>query len=119
MGAIGTAVIGFAATSMNLGPARLWSALVGLALLISVGMAFWHVGVEYGWWEGPKTCLSGGTSPVDIDPTTLLESLDDPFKMPACSEAAWVFLGISMAGWNALISLAAAVPSVLIRKVVT
>ena len=35
---------------------------------------------------------------------------------PACDKAAWVFLGISMAGWNALISLKLAVLSALAAR---
>ncbi len=82
--------------------------LIALAFLVSFGLAFWHVGVEYKWWEGPKTCM-GGSGDLDvIDPGSLLESLNDPVKLPACSDALWHFLGLSMAGWNALISFVAA-----------
>ena len=69
----------------------------------------WHVGVEYKWWEGPKTCASG---PIDLSTLgtgqSLLDSLNDPVKPPACSEAVWHFLGLSMAGWNMIISTAGA-----------
>lgn len=80
--------------------------LITLALLGSAGLGFWHMGVEYKWWEGPKTCLAG---PVDLDAirsgADLLSSLDAKVKLPGCSEAAWHFLGLSMAGWNMVISL--------------
>ncbi len=78
------------------------------ALLVSFGIAAWHVGVEFGWLEGPKTCASGdGTIPtVNLDDP--LAFLDSNIRPPACSEAVWHFLGLSMAAWNALISLISA-----------
>lgn len=110
------AVIGIIANKLGRGSPRLWAILISLALAGSFGVAMWHVGVEYGWWEGPKTCMAGSTDITQIDPTKLLDSLNDPFKMPACSEAAWRFLGLSMAGWNALVSLLAAITAFLARK---
>jgi len=85
---------------------RLFAALLALALLVSFALAFWHVGVEYKWWDGPKTC--SGAVP-DLDTTDLLGALDKPIRGPACSEAVWHFLGLSMAAWNAIISLAGAI----------
>jgi len=89
--------------------------LIGLAFVISFGLAFWHVGVEYKWWEGPKTC-SGVVDPiVDFDPSTIF---DDPNKIrpPACTEAPWHFLKLSMAGWNAVISALGAIASLIGAK---
>jgi len=81
-----------------------------LALLVSFGYAAWHVGVEFGWLEAPATCTAGGSltlpeCPAD-DPLCFL---DKSIKPPACSEAVWHFLGLSMAGWNAALSLIGAV----------
>ena len=91
---------------------RAFALLLGLAFLVSFGLAFWHVGVEYKWWEGPKTCMAGGTLDIDLidDPTKFWEQADKA-KPPACSDAAWWFLGLSMAGWNAAASFAGAVLS--------
>jgi len=113
-------VIGIAAAAivMNItktGSPRIWLWLIALALIASFAVAFWHVGVEYKWWEGPKTCMTD----VDVktlNPGDLLSSLDDPVKLPACSDALWHFLGLSMAGWNALISLGAAVLTFISMK---
>lgn len=91
---------------------RLFALLIGLAFVVSFGLALWHVGVEYKWWEGPKTC-SGNASPIiDFDPSTIF---DDPKKIrpPACTEAPWHFLGLSMAAWNAFVSAFGAVMSFL------
>lgn len=78
-------------------------ALLGcLTLLVGAGIAAFHVGVEQGWWEGTAGCgstLSGGGSIEDI--TAQL------FATPVvrCDEIAWSLAGISMAGYNFLISL--------------
>ena len=88
---------------------RLTNLLLILAFLVSAGLALWHVGVEYKWWEGPKSCAVGLINPGHIPSgQALLESLNNPVKPPACSDAVWHFLGLSMAGWNMLISLASA-----------
>jgi len=81
--------------------------LIVLAFLISFIYAAWHVGVEFGWLEGPKECAGGTIGKIpEIDPNDPLAFLDKKsIKPPACSEAVWHFLGISMAGWNAVISL--------------
>ena len=80
---------------------RAFILLLALAFAVSFGLAFWHVGVEYKWWEGPKSCMVGST---EIDMTNILEALNKPAKMPACSDAPWHLFNISMAGYNALIS---------------
>jgi len=104
-------VVAVVAIIMNItktGSQRIWLGFIALAFLASFALAFWHVGVEYKWWEGPKSCMTD----VDVktlSPADLLSAFDDPVKLPACSEAVWHFLGLSMAGWNALISLGAAI----------
>lgn len=84
--------------------------VLGLIFLVGVGVAAFHAGVEWKWWPGPEACASGGAASVTA------ADMDDflagkPVQLPACDEAAWVFLGLSMAGWNALASLALAVLS--------
>jgi len=93
------------------------TALLALGFMISTGLGLWHVGVELGVLEGPKSCLSG---PLDINKWSgkdLMDSLDQKIKPPACSDVVWSFLGLSMAGWNALISFAGGVLALMsIRK---
>lgn len=84
---------------------KLFNSLLALALLGSVYMAFWHVGVEYGMFQGPQTCAVGGDGTIGFDPNDPLAGLDQKIKGPACSEALWHFLGLSMAAWNGIISL--------------
>lgn len=83
---------------------RLFAWFLALAFMISFALAFWHVGVEYKWWEGPKSCGLGGALP-SFDVADPLATLDAPIKPPACSDAVWHFLGLSMAAWNAIASL--------------
>jgi len=80
---------------------KFFAFLIGLAFLVSFGMAFWHVGVEYQWWEGPKNCMVGALDP-DFDPSKIWDEVDK-IKLPACTAVAWKFV-LSMAGWNALFS---------------
>lgn len=91
-------------------PLWLGPLLLILLLLFSAGLGGFHVGVEFGWWDGPQACAAGSISDLGpIDPNDPLAILDGPLKGPACSDVPWAFLGISMAGWNALISLFGAV----------
>lgn len=106
------AILALILNRRDVGHPAWWAMLIGVAMLVSAGMGLWHMGVEYKWWEGPQTCLAG-TPNLDLQKkgADLLASLDKPAKMPGCSEAAWHFLGLSMAGWNMLISLGGAVLS--------
>ena len=79
--------------------ATVLTALAALAIAVSGAIGVFHAGVEYGWWEGLTTCTASGAM-----------SLDDLFDVPLvrCDEVQWSLLGISMAGWNALLSLGGA-----------
>jgi disulfide bond formation protein DsbB len=92
---------------------RLASLLLAAVFLVGVGVAIYHAGAEWKFWPGPKTCASGA-----IPQLTSLDAVlkGGQIKAPACDEAAWVFLGLSMAGWNALISLKLLVYSVLAAR---
>ncbi|MCB1340684.1 MAG: disulfide bond formation protein B [Pseudooceanicola sp.] len=84
--------------------------LGALAALTTSGIGLYHAGVEQRWWEGPNTCTSG-----DIGGLSSGELLDKIMNAPLirCDEIAWQLMGLSMAGWNALLSLALAVVWVL------
>lgn len=84
--------------------ARLAIAALALVYLGSAGLAGYHAGVEYHWWPAPP-CEA---APIRIDAANLLESLSTPTRAVPCDEAAWRLFGISMAGYNFLISLALA-----------
>ena len=97
--AIGLALIGFIAP-----PRKLWIALAALAVLVSGLIGGFHAGVEYGWWEGLTACGNAAAGGAGGDP--LAAVLNAP--LVRCDEAQWSLLGISLAGWNFLISLAGA-----------
>src|SRR5262245_46596805 len=80
-------------------------ALIVAAMLISVGLGVYHAGVEWKWWAGPQDC-SGPLDPLGSG--SLLDKLQGGINVVRCDEAAWRFLGLSLAGYNALISLALA-----------
>jgi disulfide bond formation protein DsbB len=85
--------------------------LLALILLVSVGLGVFHAGVEWKLWQGPTTCAAG--APANAPLGNILDALKKPIRAVPCDEAAWRLLGISLAGYNALIS-AAAVAIVLV-----
>lgn len=74
----------------------------GAALTTSC-LGLYHTGVERGWWEGPSSC-SGGSSLSGMGGGDLL-STDTLDKVVMCDEVSWQLLGLSMASWNAVLSL--------------
>ena len=81
--------------------------LAGLAILalVALGNAVfgaYHAGVEWGFWKGPTDCTGSGFDPGKAG--SLLDNLDK-VKVIRCDEVQFRFLGISLAGYNALISL--------------
>jgi len=76
--------------------------LLGLLFLAGAGIAGYHAGVEWKFWPGPQECSGGGAVSVAAL-KALLNGAGQ--KMPACDHPAWVFAGLSMAGWNTIASL--------------
>ncbi|MBR0797742.1 disulfide bond formation protein B [Bradyrhizobium jicamae] len=76
--------------------------LLGLAALANATLGTYHAGVEWGFWQGPTDC----TGPIVNlgNAGSLLEQLDK-VKVVRCDEVQWRFLGLSLAGYNVLISL--------------
>ncbi len=85
--------------------------LAGLAILLVAALAnawlgAYHAGVEWGFWKGPTDC-SGPVANLG-SAGNLLQRLDT-VKVVRCDEVQWRFLGLSLAGFNVLISLLMAV----------
>ena len=77
---------------------------VGAAAAATTGaIGLYHAGVERGLWAGPSTCTSGGVS--GLSPEQLMEQIMQA-PLVRCDEIAWQLLGVSMAGWNAILSFA-------------
>ncbi|HEX8446317.1 MAG TPA: disulfide bond formation protein B [Sphingomonas sp.] len=79
--------------------------LAGLAIFVSGAIGLFHAGVEYHWWEGFTTCttLARGGPSTDV----LAQILAAP--LVRCDQAQWTLFGISLAGFNALLSIPAAI----------
>ena len=81
------------------GVSRARIALAALGIAVSGAIGIFHAGVEQGWWEGLTTCSSNGAH-------SLNEILASP--MIRCDQIQFEFLGLSLAVWNAAISLGGA-----------
>ncbi|MDC1198754.1 disulfide bond formation protein B [bacterium] len=81
---------------------RLIAPLGAAVVATGAGIGVFHTGVERGWWEGPTTCTSNQAADLTTD--QLLEAIMAA-PMVRCDEVAWEFLTLSMASWNAIISL--------------
>ena len=80
-------------------------AVVALTTLANAGLGTYHAGVEWGFWKGPTEC----TGPiVNLGSAGNLLQRLDTVKVVRCDEVQWKFLGLSLAGYNVLISLAMA-----------
>ena len=96
-------VVAFAAARGAPRPALLAGlAILALAALANAGLSAYHAGVEWQFWQGPTDC-SGPIADLG-SAGTLLQRLDS-VKVIRCDEVQWRFLGLSLAGYNVLISL--------------
>ena len=77
-------------------------AILVLATLANAGLGTYHSGVEWGFWKGPTDC-SGPV--INLGNAADLLSKLDTVKVVRCDEVQWRFLGLSLAGYNVLISL--------------
>jgi disulfide bond formation protein DsbB len=74
----------------------------GMVLLAGAGLALYHVGIESHWWAATQSCGSGDAMARTVD--ELREALAGK-AIARCDEPAFVFLGLSMAGWNLIAAL--------------
>ncbi|MFQ5624108.1 MAG: disulfide bond formation protein B [Paracoccaceae bacterium] len=76
--------------------------LAGLVVLAGAGIGVYHAGVEQAWWPGPDTCTAGSIGGLTTD-----ELLDKILNTPVirCDDIQWSLFGLTMAAWNALISV--------------
>ena len=73
-----------------------------LAMLWNTGLSAYHAGVEWKWWPGPNDC----SGPIDKfgNAQDIVNQLQNRISLIRCDEAAWRFLGISLAGYDVLLS---------------
>jgi disulfide bond formation protein DsbB len=95
--------LGLAAALLPPRWARIGLWLLGLTSIASAGLGAYHSGVEWGFFAGPSDC-GGGSGSAAGSVGDFMSQLQNA-RVVSCTEAAWRFLGLSLAGWNVLISL--------------
>ncbi|CAH1659534.1 disulfide bond formation protein B [Chelatococcus asaccharovorans] len=76
--------------------------LIAVAFLYNAGLGVYHSGAEWHLWQGPADCTGPMNNAVGLN--DFLKNLQTT-RVVRCDEAAWRFLGVSLAGWSALASL--------------
>lgn len=102
------AALALAIAAFAVGNGRLAKPLVRLAafaILVSGLIGVFHAGVEYRWWEGITTCTAMARTGSTAD--ILKQILATPIVR--CDVPQWTLAGISLAGFNALLSIPAAI----------
>ena len=93
------ALLGLAMPVLPNGTGRAGLLLLALLFVASAGLGIYHAGVEWGFWQGPAACTGsfkfGGDLLADLKNT----------KVVRCDAVAIRILGLSLAGWNVLVSL--------------
>jgi disulfide bond formation protein DsbB len=84
--------------------------LIALAALANSVLGGFHAGVEWKLWQGPTGC-SG--SVVNLGAAGSLLDRLDAVKVVRCDEVQWRFLGLSLAGYNVIVSLVLATLSLI------
>jgi len=76
--------------------------VIALAMFWNAGLSAYHAGVEWKFWSGPIECTGQGGA---FGPASGMLKTLQQIHIPRCDEAAWTFLGISLAGYDVLVSL--------------
>ena len=82
-------------------PGRFWPMMGALAALSTAAIGVYHAGVERKLWQGPTSCTSS-----DISGLSSVELMEQIMTAPLvrCDVIPWEMFGLSMAGWNAVVS---------------
>lgn len=86
-------------------PLAVWYIAIAVVTAIFAWGAYmgaYHAGVEWGWWPGPTACTGTGSGELDF---SQLNDINATRVVP-CDAVQFRFIGISLAGYNALVSLA-------------
>ena len=102
------AVIAMAATGLVLWNIRqnrrfmvAFNIMLALVFLTGAVVAAYHAGVEWKWWPAPTGCVEGAVDVMSLS----LDGIDERTATASCLDAPWRMLGLSMAGWNAIVSI--------------
>ena len=97
------AAVGLALASFAIPPKRFWIAMAAGGIFTSGAIGVFHAGVEYGFWEGITACTA-----VEAEGVNALDAiLNTP--LIRCDVPQWTLAGISLAGFNAIISIGSAI----------
>lgn len=92
---------------------RMLAALAIMTMLVSAGLGGFHAGVEQKWWTGPGGC--SGSLPSGISASEMFDQmLGKP--LVRCDAIPWSLFGVSMAGWNAIVSVFAALAATVVMQ---
>ncbi len=113
--ALAVAAVGWIAGRRSPGLARVAVVGVSVAFLVGAAVAGWHAGIEWRWWPGPPCTAPPRAAAVAVGAADVAAILSGakPFHPVACDQAALRIAGLSLAGWNALISTALALAGLL------
>jgi disulfide bond formation protein DsbB len=101
--ALTVGAVGYALARWRPGAGRGLLLLLAAVFALETGLAVYHAGVEWRWWPGPASCTGVSTHVSLSDMHAMLSGAK--LHVVRCDEAAWRFLDLSMAGWNALCAL--------------
>ena len=103
VGAPLAALTAFLASRSMPGLARAGFVLLALVFLANTVLAAYHAGVEYHWWPGPSACTGALSGPVEVN--DLMKELNS-VRVVSCDEVQLRVAGLSLAGWDVVVSLA-------------
>jgi disulfide bond formation protein DsbB len=113
-GALAVALAGLLLARLRRAPLWVTSFLLGAIFVTGFIVAGYHAGAEWGWWPGPTACSVATVGAVTAGDLTAILDGTARVRAPACDVAAWRMAGLSMAGWNALVSAGLAAVSFLV-----
>lgn len=76
--------------------------LLALVFVVSAAFGFYHVGVEQHWFQGPTACTSSSRVPRTL---AELKQMLAHTQAVMCDQVQWSVGGISLAGWNFIVSM--------------
>lgn len=101
---IALGLLAYGTSRMSRKTAAAFLMLCALTFWTGAGIAGFHVGVEQEWWKWESECTSGGLPAADVPVEELMKFIENA-PMTKCDEVQWSLFGISMAGYNFLLSL--------------
>ena len=112
---LGAAIRPLVISRASRGTPRIAAFLLAVVFTTGAITALFHMGGENQWWTLPAACAGGGD--VDLEKLAAIAFGTGPApRAVLCDAVTWRFLGLSMAGWNVLISTALAVFSLFAAK---